>query len=311
MARLFLIILLIVGTQTACSRPDEAKLDLALSDRLPVNVELTSVPFHPQATRDDCGPAALAMMLNWTGDVVKPLELASKVYTPGREGTLQSDIIQAIRRHGRLGTEVRSLNHLLSELAAGNPVLVLQNLGLSRWPQWHYAVAIGYDLDHQTLLLHSGKQAKLALSFSAFEQSWVDSKSWGLAVTRPDHLPATANEATLLRAATGLEQSGRGDDAALAYGAMLQRWPDNLPALMGWGNARYASDDFRAASQAFRHAVTLHPDATEAWNNLAYSLLEQERFDEAEQAARKAIQHGGPHRAAAEATLAEIVAKRG
>ena len=310
-AKSFLIILLIVGTQVACSRPDSGAPDLAVSDQLPASVELISVPFHPQAARDDCGPAALAMMLNWTGEPIQPLELATKVYTPGREGTLQSDIIQATRRHGRLGIEVRSLNHLLTELAAGNPVLVLQNLGLSQWPQWHYAVAIGYDLDRQTLLLRSGNEATLTLSFSSFEQSWIDSEFWGLTITRPGDLPATADETALLQAAGGLEQSDRGDDAALAYGAMLQRWPDNLPALMGWGNARYAGGDFKAASQAFRHAVTMHPDATEAWNNLAYSLMEQNRFSEAEHAARKAIQHGGPHQAAAEATLAEILAKRG
>lgn len=301
----------ILVMQSACTSPPDQPSKPIISDHLPPKVELSSIKFHPQTTRDDCGPAALAMMLNWTGIESTPVDLASKIYTPGRKGTLQSDIVQAIRRAERLGIEVSNINNLLRELGAGNPVLVLQNLGLSQWPQWHYAVVIGYDLENQILLLHSGKQAKLRLPISAFEQSWDDSGHWGLTVTRPDQPPATIAETQMMKAANGLEQSGMGEAAALAYGAVLQRWPDNHAALMGWGNARFASGDYRAASKAFRHAVTLHPSATEAWNNLAYSLLEQERFGEAEHAARQAIQLGGPHRQAAEATLAEIIEKRG
>ncbi len=291
--------------------PDSRLIDLAIEDQLTPMVELASVPFHPQATRHDCGPAALAMMLNWTGIETNPQDLAPKVYTPGRKGTLQADIVQAVRREQRLGIELDGIDALLRELSAGNPVLVLQNLGLSQWPKWHYAVAVGYNLEDRTLILHSGKQANLRLSLAAFERSWHDGGYWGLTVTRADHPPVTVDEGRLLAAASGLEQSGMGDSAALAYGALLQRWPDNLAALMGWGNARYARGDYDAASKAFRHAVTLHPEATEAWNNLAYSLFEQRRFPEAEMAAREAIQRGGPHQAAAEATLAEILQKRG
>ncbi len=304
------VVMLALLTQTACTgvdRPDPALISSGVSPK----AELADVPFHPQTTRDDCGPAALAMMLGWTGIETTPEVLAPKVYTPGREGTLQADILQAIRRAERLGIEVSSLNDLLQELDAGNPVLVLQNLGLASWPAWHYAVAMGYDLKSRTLFLHSGKEAKFPLSFSAFEHTWSDSSFWGLTVTRPDQLPATAGEDAMLSAANGLEQSGMRDAATQAYGALLQRWPDSLPALMGWGNARYARGDHKAASQAFRHAVTLHPTAAEAWNNLAYSLLEQDRFDDAMDAAREAIRHGGPHQAAAKATLAEIVARRG
>jgi Flp pilus assembly protein TadD len=132
-----------------------------------------------------------------------------------------------------------------------------------------------------------------------------------LTVTRPDRLPTTAVEADILSAAAALEHAGRSDAATLAYGALLQRWPDSLPALMGWGNARYAKGDHGAATQAFRHAVTLHPDAAEAWNNLAYSLADQGRLDEAIQAASQAVALGGPHQAAAEATLLEIQARQG
>ena len=38
------------------------------------------------------------------------------------------------------------IHSVLPEIAAGNPVLVLQNAGWSWLPVWHYAVVIGYDL---------------------------------------------------------------------------------------------------------------------------------------------------------------------
>ena len=306
----WLPIMLVTGALPACTSPDTSSPLLATTDLAP-RVELVAVPFHPQAERDDCGPAALAMMLGWTGLAVSPKEMVPKVYTPGREGTLQADILQAIRREGRLGIQVDNLQDLLAELDAGNPVLVLQNLGLERWPIWHYAVAMGYDLENKTLFLHSGRKAKFPLSFSAFEKSWDDSEFWALTVTKANRLPATGGEIEILNAASGLEEAGQSDAATLAYGALLERWPDNLTALMGWGNARYADGDYPTASKAFKHAVTLHPFAAEAWNNLAYSLMQQDRLDEALIAAKEAINRGGPHQAAAKATLSEIEARRG
>ncbi|MEZ5934701.1 MAG: PA2778 family cysteine peptidase [Alphaproteobacteria bacterium] len=272
------------------------------------SVTLASVPFHPQAERDDCGPAALAMMLGWSGIDTDPATLAPAVYTPGREGTLQTDIVQAARRAGRLAVPVKSLEDLLRELDAGHPVLVLQNLGLERWPVWHYAVAMGYDLDSETLYLHSGREPRFATDFDDFEASWRSSRRWALTVTGPDDLPVTLTQAEGLEAANGLEQAGQNAAAGLAYGALLGRWPDSLAALMGFGNARYAAGDIEAARKTFRQAVTLHPQAADAWNNLAVSLADEGRLAAALDAAREAVRLGGPNEAVARQTLAELEA---
>src|SRR5436189_282713 len=81
------------------------------------------VPFFPQEDYY-CGPASLAMVLAWTGLDVNQDQIAPEVYTPGRVGTLQPDILTAARRHGRLAVQVNTLHDMLKELAAGNPVLV-------------------------------------------------------------------------------------------------------------------------------------------------------------------------------------------
>ena len=298
---------LIAASLGACARLDPPALDVDRSGLAP-SASLASVPFHPQAERNDCGPAALAMMLGWSGIETDPATLAPTVYTPGREGTLQADIVQASRRAGRLATPVRTMQDLLAELDAGNPVLVLQNLGLARWPVWHYAVAMGYELESRTLFLHSGREARLATSFSDFSATWRSSNNWALTITRPGQLPATLDRADGLDAASGLEQAGKDDAAGLAYGALLERWPDSLPALMGFGNARYAAGDIATASKTFRHAVTLHPEAAEAWNNLAVSLADQGRRGDARRAIEQAVSLGGPNLAIALKTLAEIEA---
>lgn len=290
---------------TACASPNQTTLSPSIN-RLATNVSLTSVPFHPQAERDDCGPAALAMMLGWSGIETDPATLAPAVYTPGREGTLQSDIVQATRRAGRLAVPLQTFDDLLTELDAGRPVLVLQNLGLEAWPVWHYAVVVGYDLESRNMFLHSGSKPSFATGFHVFKDSWQSAGNWALTITTPSDLPATIDETTALEAANGLEKTGQTVSAAAAYGAILERWPDSLPALIGFGNARYAAGDINAASITFRHAVALYPTAAEAWNNLAVSLSDQGRQEEALQAAHKAVRLGGPHEAAARKTLADL-----
>jgi len=39
------------------------------------------------------------------------------------------------------------LEDVLREVAAGTPVIVLENYGFRIWPVWHYSVVVGYDLD--------------------------------------------------------------------------------------------------------------------------------------------------------------------
>jgi hypothetical protein len=280
---------------------------------LPPNAPASAldVPFFPQETLTDCGPAALAMMLAWSGLEATPAGLAPEGYTPGREGTLQPDLVAAARRHQRLAVPVADLQALLAELAAGRPVLVLQNLGLAWWPTWHYAVATGFDPATGRLRLHSGTDRDKQLALEAFDRTWAGGERWALTVTRPDELPAAAGERSLLLAASGLEQAGAADAAGIAYGAILKRWPESPEALIGWGNARYAAGALPAAAAAFRQAVLLRPGAAAAWNNLAVTLSDLARYDEARAAAEEAIRLGGAHADAARETLQEIEAKRG
>ena len=266
---------------------------------------LQDVPFQPQEGYH-CGPASLAMVLNWAGVPVDAGQLAPEVFTPGRQGTLQAEIITGARRHGRIAYPVSTLDDLLKEVAAGHPVIVFQNLGLPWYPRWHYAVVIGYDLPRREVLLHSGLEARKVSSMRLFELTWQWGKNWGVVVLPPEKLPATAEEELLVRALVGLEKAGQWGAAARGYQAALTRWPESYGGLMGLGNSLYAAGDLPGAERAFRTASITHPLAGAAFNNLAQVLLEERRPEEALPYAMKAVELGGPLRPAFLQTLEQI-----
>ena len=278
-----LMLSLLVG----CAMPQTASLVASPGD-LPARAEVASVPFFPQE-RYYCGPAALAMALAWSGLTVTQDDLVSQVYTPGKEGSLQADILAAARRNGRLAIQVGDLSDVLAEIAAGHPVLVFQNLALEWYPQWHFAVAIGYDLDTREIVLHSGRDARRRTSLSTFEATWERGGFWAVVVLPPERLPARGTERAVVRAAAGLERAARYKEAAVAYETILQRWPDSYVALMGLGNAHYATGNYREAEAAFRGAIARHPERPDPWNNLAHALVMQGLRAKAETAAHNAV----------------------
>ena len=255
--------------------------------------EIGSVPFFPQKNYQ-CGPAALAMVLGWSGQAVNPKALTSEVFTPSRRGSLQSAVVGAARRHGRVAYLLSTPSDLIAELAAGHPVVVLQNLGLSWIPVWHYAVVIGFDLTQEKMTLHSGVTPYLHESLKVFDRTWARAGYWGLLVLPPSCLPATVRQQKYVAALVGLEKSGSWQAAVVGYRTALSRWPENRLAQMGLGNSYYALGDLKAAETVFRKVIRRYPDEASAYNNLAQVLWEQGNEAEALAAARRAVALDGP-----------------
>jgi tetratricopeptide (TPR) repeat protein len=246
------------------------------------------------------------MALAWTGLPVTMEDMVPQVYTPGKEGTLANDMVTAARRNGRLAVRLNGLTEILGEIAAGHPVLVFQNLSLDAFPLWHFALAVGYDLESRSIILHSGRDRNRVTALDVFEHTWARSGYWALAVLPAGTLPATAGEKPVLRAAAGLERAGQPRAAATSYRRIAERWPDSLPALIGIGNARYATGDLDDAEQAFRRATQRHPGAAAAWNNLAHVLGRNGRQSEAMDAARRAVRLAGAESGPYTETLREL-----
>jgi tetratricopeptide (TPR) repeat protein len=251
------------------------------------------------------------MALGAAGIRVSPQRLVPQVYVPEREGSLPVEMLAAARRNGGFAVPVApGMEGLLRELAAGHPVVALQNLSLPFAPRWHYAVVIGYDLDERQVILRSGETRRQVMPMSTFERTWARSGYWGMVALAPGKLPASSPREAVVTAALAFEKVAEPRKAYRVYLAASERWPDDLTLQMGAGNTAYASGNRRAAERAFRRAAETHADAAPAHNNLAVVLAEQGRHEEARAAARRALALGEPWASEAQATLDRIDTRR-
>ena len=288
-----------------CAAPRVTSLVENRPAALPARIELDGVPFHPQDAYQ-CGPASLATVMQFAGKTVSPEALVAQVYLPARKGALQPEMLAATRRQGLVAYELApTLEALLRQVAAGTPVVVLQNLGLDWVPQWHYAVVIGYDLDARNVVLRSGATRRLVMSLDAFERTWARSGHWAMLALSPERLPVAADERRTVTALAALERASPAA-ARQGYRAALGRWPDSEAAGLGFGNASYALGDLDGAAAAYARVTARHPGAADAWNNLAQTLFELGRREAARSAAQRAVALGGARVDQYRATLRAI-----
>jgi hypothetical protein len=289
LAGIFIVAVLLLG---GCATPQMATLDAQWPPGLVARAELANVPFYPQEEHQ-CGPASLAMVAAVAGVTLKPEALVEQVYLPGRAGSLSIELTAATRRNGLLPYPLRPrVEDLMREVAAGHPVLVLQNLSFAWYPLWHYAVVIGFERERNVLVLRSGRTERLEMSLFTFERTWSRGDYWAMLALAPGQLPATAQAPIYLEAAAALERVNP-LAAQQAYAAALAQWPQERVALLGLGNTAYALGQRDAAIKAYRSALDQHADFADAWNNLAQALLDAGRRKEAAQAIEKAVVIGG------------------
>jgi hypothetical protein len=264
---------------------------------LPRQHELTKTPFFPQELYH-CGPAALATALNAIDINVTPDQLVPEVYIPARQGSLQIEMLAASRRHGALSVKVAPrLDAVLKEVAAGNVVVVMQNLGLSWAPSWHYAVVVGYNLEQEKVWLRSGTFERFEMTLSTFQRTWARSEYWAFVALKPGSLPASDDPDAVAKAIVAFEKNSNKKDAYLSYDAAVKRWPNHLVLLMGLGNSAYALGNYSHATSAFRDATAAHPDSAAAHNNLANMLMMLGDAKAAKLAAEKALALAGADQA--------------
>ena len=259
---------------TACAAPFDA--DARLSVDVPTRAQVADVPLiHQDALY--CGPASIAMVMQWAGADVTQDQVAALAFSPGAGGTYTADMIGSSRRLGQLAVETGTFDQLLAEVAAGHPVIVFQNLGLGVAPVWHYGVVTGYDFARDEVYLNSGQEDQMVMPFAVFERTWRRGDYWGLVVLPPDRLPVSVGQTAILSAAAALERAGQPAAAETLYLTGAARWPDNWLWQFGLGNARYAQGNLRGAQAALRDARAMAPDIPEIRANLATVTAERGR----------------------------------
>jgi tetratricopeptide (TPR) repeat protein len=274
----------------------------------PGSIELSRTPYFPQE-QYQCGPAALATLLVASGVEATPEALAPEVYLPERHGSLSLELVAATRRHGRMPYVLATTaDVMVAELAAGRPVLILQNLGVSKIPVWHYAVLVGYDAERNVAILRSGPKERLEMKWQRFAGAWHRGGRFAMTVLHPGELPAKPEPARFIEAAAGLEAAGQRPAAAAAYDAAIARWPAEPLAWLGRGNVAYADGDRAAAADSWTRAILLDPKGAAARNNLAEVLLESVCPDESRKQVERAtaLAAGTPHAPAVADTRAKL-----
>lgn len=265
------------------------------------------MPYFAQE-ENQCGPASLAMLLGHRDSNLTPDDLTPRLFIPKKAGTLAIELLAQARQEGFLAYSLAAdIEDIFIEIDAGNPVLVMQNLGFSWYPRWHFAVAYGYDLTEEQIILRSGPNEIYAVPISLFEKTWERADYWAMVTLPPDELPASAKPLDMAVAANALEQTGKIWEARVAYQAMLNQWPDNSLALFGLGNIQFQQGQYAQALGTLTRRAQLYPDTAETWNNLAYVEQAMQCGTNATEAAQCAVALQ-PERTDFANTLKEITA---
>lgn len=301
-----LLCILMSVLMVACTAPQTRALHQQVMLKQRPSVELQTVPFFAQDSHQ-CGPAALAMMLQNTGVNVLPEQLVAEVYVPKRKGSFSLEMIASVRQHGRLAYPLApNLNAIFTALEAGFPVLVLQNNGLKLYPVWHFAVVVGADYQQQQFILRSGIDKRLMVSFSTFEHTWARGNYWANLIIDPAQLPSWLEADKALQQLSILEKQGSIRAAHAGYGLATQHWPKQQGAWLGWANSSVALGEMETAEKAFKELIQRFPKQAAGFNNLADLLLKQGRAQEALPLAQQAVML--LNNAVTQQTLAEVQA---
>jgi ABC-type bacteriocin/lantibiotic exporter with double-glycine peptidase domain len=146
---------------------------------------ITTVPFIAQEAYQ-CGPAALAMVLQYWGAAADAEEIGRALYLPSARGVLNLELeFQARRRGFRTQAFEGTLERVKTELRQGRPLIVFQDLGRGPVSVPHFAVLLGYDDRAEVVVLHSGTTAYRLLPYPEFLRTWAARRGWALLITPP------------------------------------------------------------------------------------------------------------------------------
>jgi len=147
---------------------------------------ITDVPFIRQE-RNNCGPAALAMVLGYYRVRIGQDELAEEIRPERIGGTLNLDLLLAARNHGfDASMPAGGLATVKDYLRRDIPVIALIETSPGS-QRFHYLVIYGYDDRNAALLVHSGRNRALTLPYQQFLPSWEAAENWMLVIGRRDY----------------------------------------------------------------------------------------------------------------------------
>ncbi len=218
-----------------------------------------------------CGPAALAMVLNYWGKSITQEEIAENLYLPALRGTLTFDLESYPRKFGLWSYSYQgNLADLKEKLNEDVPIIVLLGTGPFFWRVYHYALVVGYWDEENIVVMHSGKEKNCLMRYDIFLKKWKTSDYWALLVSPPEKISWSLTEEESLNLARFYFDSANQD---------------------------LEQELFEKAAAQYRKAIKLNPEFADACNNLAWVYFKQKKnLDEAVNLVQRALKLNPAHK---------------
>lgn len=142
---------------------------------------IANIPFYPQE-KDQCGPAALAGVLNYWGVKVSADEIASEIFSRGAAGTLNLDLVLYAKRKGLRADQYEGdFEDLKKNVRDGLPLIVLVDEGFWIYQKNHFMVVVGYG--PEGVIVNSGTEAHKGIPWKRFLKTWEKTRFWTLRIS--------------------------------------------------------------------------------------------------------------------------------
>lgn len=145
------------------------------------SIIIENVPFYPQK-EFQCGPAALASVLNFWGLSITPDEIAKEIFSKSARGTLTIDMLLYANKKGLFSAQYKGgWEDLKEKINRGYPLIVLVDYGIKPFFQAnHFMVIIGYN--EKGVIANSEKKENLFIEKEEFLELWEKTDYWTLLI---------------------------------------------------------------------------------------------------------------------------------
>jgi len=141
---------------------------------------IEKVPFFSQEDYH-CGPASLAMVLNFWGIPENPDDIAKEIFSESARGTLNIDMVLYAQGKGLSADQCKSnIGELRRFIDSGYPVIVLVDYGFYLYQVNHFMVVTGYN--ENGIIVNSGRDRDKYIPAKDFLKTWERADFWTLLI---------------------------------------------------------------------------------------------------------------------------------